>query len=395
MVSPSPTITAVRDNVDRIELGGKIVYLVGTAHVSRSSADLTEEVIREVRPDAVAVELCSARYESMKDPDRWKKTDIVQVIREGRAFVLMAQLILAAFQRKLGKELNIAPGAEMQRALNVATDLGIPTILADRDIRTTLKRTWATLGFRSCCTILIGILGGLFSSEKIDEAEIERLKSSDALEELMKDFTATLPTVRTALIDERDRYLASKIESAEGKTVVAIVGAGHVPGIKRWLGQTTDRAALEIIPPPSLTGRIIGWLVPASLIGLIFYGFLSAGAATSVDMLGTWAWTTGFWAALGSLVALAHPLTIGATFVVAPFASANPFIASGWIAGLVEAMIRRPTVGDFETIGDDISTIRGIWKNRVSRVLLVMITTNVLGSLGTIIGLSKLWSLTP
>ncbi len=394
MAMESVHTTNVRDNVDRIDLDNKTIYVVGTAHVSRSSADLAEEVIREIRPDAVAIELCASRHDSLKNPDKWKQTDIVRVIREGRAFVLMAQLILAAFQRKLGKDLEVAPGAEMIRAMSVAEELGIPTVLADRDIKTTLKRTWSTLGFRSAATLLYGMLAGLFSGDKIDQAEIERLKSTDALEDLMKDFTAALPTVRTALIDERDRYLAAKIRASHGKTIVAVVGAGHVPGIKRWIGESIDTASLEIVPPPRLSTRLIGWSIPLALVLLVIYGALQTGAHTSLDMLGAWAWATGFWAGIGSLVALAHPLTILSAFLVAPFAAANPFIASGWIAGLVEAMIRRPRVGDFETIGDDIATARGIWKNRVSRILLIMVTTNLFGSLGTIIGFSKLWSLT-
>jgi len=305
----------------------------------------------------------------------------------------MAQLILAAFQRKIGRELDVKPGEEMIRALGVAEEIGARTVLADRDIRTTLKRTWSTIGFRSFATICVSAFGGLFGHEKIDAAEVERLKSTDALEEVMKDFTATLPAVRVALIDERDQYLARSIANADGKTIVAVVGAGHVPGIKRWIGQAIDLARLEEVPPPPLSRRIIGWSIPALLLALIAYGFISAGSSASIDMLEAWAWTTSIWAAIGALVALAHPLTIIATFLVAPFAAANPFIASGWIAGIVEAMIRRPTVGDFESIGDDLTTFRGVWHNRVSRILLVMITTNILGSLGTILGLSKLWSI--
>lgn len=391
MSMQSLPITSVRENVDRIELGDKTIYLVGTAHVSQSSADLAEEIIRDVKPNAVAIELCHSRYDSLKNPDKWKKTDIVAVLREGRGYVLMAQLILAAFQKKLGKNLKVSPGAEMLRAMKVADELGIATVLADRDIKTTLKRTWHALGFRSLATIVAGLLQGLFGSEQIEEAEIERLKSADALEELMKDFTAALPTVRTALIDERDRYLAAKIGGAPGATVVAVVGAGHVPGIKRWLGSTIDVAALDVIPPEKLSRRIIGWSIPALLIGMLVYGFVSAGSGTSTEMLAAWAWTTAVWAAFGSMIALAHPVTVLAAFVVAPFAAANPFIASGWIAGIVEALIRRPTVGDFESIGDDIATVKGVWRNRVSRILLVMLTTNLFGGLGTVLGLGRLW----
>lgn len=382
-----------RKNVDRIEIGDRTIFLVGTAHVSRQSAELAAEVIGEVKPDTVAVELCAARAESLQNPDRWTNTDIVKVIREGRAWVLLAQLALAAFQKKLGSHLDVKPGAEMLRAMAAAREAGAGIIFADRDVRTTLKRTWAAIGPGSMFRIIGSIVAGLFTSEQISEAEIERLKSADALEELMRDFTAALPTVRTALIDERDQYLAARIQAAPGHRIVAIVGAGHVPGIKTWLGRSIDTAPLETIPPPRRSTQILGWLIPLLLVGLVAWSFFAAGSDSGTEAVEAWFWLTGIWAAAGAALAFGHPLTILSAFIAAPFTAANPFLASGWVAGLVEALIRRPRVGDFQTIADDLTSLRGIWRNRVSRVLLVMILTNLLGTLGTFHALGRLWSI--
>ncbi|RMG39308.1 MAG: TraB family protein, partial [Candidatus Dadabacteria bacterium] len=195
------------DNVELIRLDHKIIFLVGTAHISKKSAELVSDVIEQVRPDSVAVELCHSRYQSLKDPDRWKNMDIVSVIREGRAYVLVAHLLLASFQKKLGDQLDIKPGIEMLKAVEAAEKAGAETVLADRDVRITLKRIWASLDIWSMSKLIATMLGATISDTKIDEAEIERLKSADALEEAMREFSESLPKVRTALIDERDKYL--------------------------------------------------------------------------------------------------------------------------------------------------------------------------------------------
>ncbi|MCB0333336.1 MAG: TraB/GumN family protein, partial [Bdellovibrionales bacterium] len=335
-------IETIKDNVDLIQYDDRSIYIVGTAHVSEVSADLAEEVIREQCPDSVAVELCDARYTSLKNPDRWKDMDIVSVIRGGKSYVLLAQLMLAGFQKKLGDQLKIKPGAEMMRAIEVAEDIGSKTVLADRDIRTTLKRTWSSLGFFGMMKLLFSMIFGLFSTQEIDEKEIERLKESDALEELMKEFSDALPGVRTALIDERDQYLAGKIKAAPGNTVVAIVGAGHVPGIKSCFAKDIDLEKLEKLPKPKKLTKALAWFIPCLVLGMFIYGFSNSGAEKSYEMAATWFWWNGGLGALGSLLALGHPLTILAAFVASPFTSLNPFIAGGWVAGLVEALIRKP-----------------------------------------------------
>lgn len=385
---------SVQQNVDLITTAdGRSIYLVGTAHVSKQSADLAEEVIRKYRPDTVAVELCESRYESLQDPDRWKNMDIVSVIRQGRTYVLMAQLALAGFQKKLGDKLNVKPGAEMIRAIEIAKEVGSETVLADRNVRVTLKRTWAAMGFFSMMKVLFTIMAGLFGEHDIDEKEIERLKSSDALEELMKEFSEALPEVRTALIDERDQYLAAKIKAAPGNSVVAIIGAGHVPGIKQWFNKEIDLEKLEVIPPPRKLSRVISYLIPALVIGLIIAGFVTAGASTGIEMFAAWFWINATMGALGSLLALAHPLTILVTFLVSPFTSMNPFIAAGWVAGIVEAYIKKPRVSDLETIADDLSSLSGLYRNRVSRILMVVALTNLFGTIGTFMGIERIASI--
>lgn len=382
--------TNIKENLDLIRDDDREIYLVGTAHVSKSSVELAEEVLREIKPDTVAVELCDSRYRSLQDPNRWKNMDIVSVIREGKSYVLMAQLMLAGFQKKLGDQLDVKPGAEMMQAVAVAKEIEAELVLADRDIKTTLKRTWASLGFWSMLKLIFAMIAGLFSGEKIDEDEIERLKKADALEELMADFSEALPEVRTALIDERDQYLAQKIKEAPGKKIVAIVGAGHIPGIKQWFFKDIDLAKLSELPDKKSKAKLLAWIIPAVVLAVIAYGFYSAGVSKGVEMFAAWFWINGALGAFGSLLALAHPLTILSAFIASPFTSLNPLIAGGWVAGLVEAIIKKPRVSDLETIADDISTVGGWWQNRISKILLVIALTNLCGTIGTLIGLERI-----
>ncbi|NDC39553.1 MAG: TraB/GumN family protein, partial [Proteobacteria bacterium] len=391
--SASPVCTTLRPNVDLIEWQGRRFYLVGTAHISHSSVELTEEMIRSIRPDAVAVELCQSRFQALRDPQRWKNTDIVEVIRSGRSLLLIAQLLLAAFQRKLGKEINIKPGAEMLHAVGLAEELGIPIVLADREIKTTLKRTWAALTFLQRIKLLIQVPTKAIVGERIDSAEIEQLKEKDALDSALRELAQTFPGVQTALIDERDRYLASKIRDSQGSTVMAILGAGHIPGIRRYLDQPIDRAALETLPPPSKIKQLVGWGLSVAIVGLIVHGFLTFGTARGMEMAASWIVITGASAALGSALVFSHPLTVLVAFVGGPIAALAPVVRPGWFAGLSEAILRKPKVADLEAILDDLSSLRGIWRNRLSRILLIIILTNILGGVGALLAIGQIASL--
>lgn len=384
---------SAQENVDKLEVGDKTIYLVGTAHISQKSVELAEEMIRTIKPDSVAVELCNSRYESLKNPDRWKNTDIISVIKEGKAYVLLAQIMIAGFQKKLGDQLKVKPGAEMLRSAKVAEEVGANIVLADREVKTTLKRTWSNLGLWGMCKLVFTMFQGLLLDKKIDEAEIERLKSSDALEEMMAEFSKALPGVRTALIDERDSYLAEKIKHSPGKTVVAVIGAGHIPGIKREIFKEIDLSKLEVIPPKKIIWRVLGWALPLTFVALIAYGFFKSGANSSIAMLEAWFWFTGLSAGLGALLAFAHPVTILCAVGVTPLTSLHPMIAAGWVTGLVEAMLHKPRVSDFETVGEDVVTLKGFWRNRISRILLVVALTNFFGGIGKLFALGKVASL--
>lgn len=371
------------DNVHLFEHKGRKIYVVGTAHVSLKSTELVESVLRDIRPDTVAVELCAPRYKALRNPEEWKKTDIVQVIRQGKTFLLVAQLMLSGFQKKVGKKLGVKPGAEMLRAVEIADEIGAETVLADREVTITMRRTWSSLGFWGGMKVLWSLaLESLSETEELEVEEIERLKTADVLEEAMQDFARVLPQVRKSLIDERDQYLASKIAGAPGETIVAVVGAGHVPGIERYLNQDIDITPLEQLPVPSKWGKALAWAFPLAILALIIYGATTAGAAVGGKMAWDFIWITGAAGGIGSLLALAHPLTILAAIIGSPIGAAHPLIASGWIAGLVEATLRKPNVEDFEELQDEPITFRLFWRNRVTRVLLVVITTNLMVSLG-------------
>ena len=378
--------TEIESNVDLIEHEGRSFFIIGTAHVSKDSADLVERTIRDRNPDTVAVELCESRFESLSNPERWKETDIYTVIKSGRAYVLMAQLALSTFQKRLADEFGVRPGEEMHRAIKVSEETGAELSLVDREIRTTLKRAWATAGFWTLMKVLYQTILSTFHAQDISQEEIEKMKTGDELAVVLDEFSGSLPGVKVALIDERDQYLAQKILNSPGDTVVAVVGAAHVPGIKRAFGAAIDLEMLEELPPPKIIFKVIGWGIPLLVVGLIVAGFVTSGRETTEQMVMAWVLANGICAAIGTTLALAHPLTIITAFFAAPVTSLNPTIAAGWVCGLVEAWLRKPRVMDLERISDDLGSVRGIWKNRVVKVLLVVVLANLGSSVGTFIG---------
>jgi pheromone shutdown-related protein TraB len=388
-----PEITEVEPNVDLIEADGRSFYIVGTAHVSKSSADLVEKTIREIKPDTVCLELCDSRYETLSNPERWKQTDIYSVIKSGRAYVLMAQMALSSFQKKLAEEFGVRPGEEMHRAMQVSHETETDLSLVDREVRITLKRAWANAGFWSLIKIMVSLVTSTVAAKEISEEDIERLKDSDQLSMVIDEFSGSLPGVKTALIDERDQYLAAKILASPGKTLVAVVGAAHVPGIKRVFGSDIDLAALDEIPPPNKVFKMIGWGIPLVILALIVIGFITSGRETTEQMVIAWVLANGVAASIGTMVALAHPLTIVTAFIAAPITSLNPTIAAGWVCGLVEAYLRKPRVMDLENVGDDLTSVKGVWNNRVTKILLVVVLANLGSSIGTFVGAGWIVSL--
>ena len=375
------------ENVQRLTLDGREIILIGTAHVSRESADLVIKVISEERPDVVCVELCKARLDAIRQRDKWHETDIVKVIREKRASLLLSQLLMVSFQKKIAQKFNIKPGEEMIRAVGKAEEIGAEVVLADREVRITLLRAWRMMSFWSKMKVVPELILSLFIPEEITEEDIEKLKRHDMLEVALRTVGEKLPDLKTTLIDERDQYLAHTIGHAPGRKIVEVVGAGHVPGIVKNLGVDIDIEKINQIPPPSLWSKLAGWVFSGAIIGLFVAGFFYSGSQASMSMIKWWVVITATCSGLGALLLLAHPLTIAASAIAAPITTLHPLVAAGWVAGLTEATVRKPQVRDFLDLSDDITSIRGFFRNKITRILLLVAFVNVTTSIGTFIAI--------
>jgi pheromone shutdown-related protein TraB len=373
------------DNITRINLDGRELILIGTAHVSKQSAEQVKEVIEAERPDTVCIELDEQRYQSVMDSNKWKETDIFKVIKEKKATLLLMNLAISSFQNRLAKQFEIKPGQEMIQGIESAKETGANLVLADRNIQITFSRIWHNLGWIGKSQLLTSVFFSIFSRESITEEELEKMKSQDTLNAVLAEFTESFPKLKTPLIDERDQYLAQKIKDAPGKKIVAILGAAHVPGITKEIHNEHDLVALAQTPPKSVVPKILGWVIPVLLIAIVVYTFL-ANPTAGFDQAFSWILWTGTTAAIGAAIALGHPLAILSAFIAAPITTLHPLIASGWVSGIVQAYYRRPNIGDFEKLSEDVFTVKGFWRNKVTRILLVVVLTNLVGSLGAFIG---------
>jgi pheromone shutdown-related protein TraB len=370
--------------VTHVKVDDKDVYLVGTAHISKESVEDVHTTIEQVRPDAICVELCKARHQAMTQADNWRKMDIFKIIRQKKAVFLLAQLIMSSFYRRLGEKLGVQPGAEMLEGIHMAEQTGATLVLADRDIEITLKRVWGYLGFWSKLKLALQLVVSTLFTEKIDTDMIEQLKKQDQLEAIMAEFAERFPEIKRRLIDERDTYLAQKIRTAPGQTIVAVIGAGHIEGIRGQIHQDQPLDELMKLPPKSIWPAIFGWGIPLLIVALIAYGF-TKGTAHGFQNIYIWVLVTGSLAGVGAAMAFAHPLTILSAFVAAPITTLHPLLAAGWIAGIVQAFVKRPTVRDLEDLPEAIATVKGFWTNPVTRILLIIVLSNIGASIGVFI----------
>ncbi len=373
---------ALPERVTHVTVNDKDVYLVGTAHLSNESVEDVQTTVEMVKPDAIGVELCQGRYQAMTQAGNWSKMDIFKVVRQKKATFMLAQLVMTSFYRRLGEKLNIQPGAEMLKGIELAEDTGAELVLADRSIEITLKRVWGYLGFWNKVNLFSQLAAGILFREEIDSDMIEDLKKQDQLEAVMAEFADKFPEIKRRLIDERDTYLAQMIRTAPGKTIVAVVGAGHVAGMTEQIQQDQSLDELNELPPKSPWLKLVKWGIPLAIIALLFYGF-TKGAAHGIENIYIWLAVNGLLSALGAALAMAHPLAILSALVAAPLTSLNPFMAAGFVAGIVQAAIKKPTVSDLEDLPDAISTVKGFWTNPVIRILLVVFLANVGSVIGT------------
>jgi len=373
------------DSVRHVRVDDRDVYLVGTAHVSRQSVTDVRNAVEALRPDSICVELCASRHRALMDPEGWRKMDIMRVIREKKTPFLLAQLALSSFYRKLGDQLGIKPGADMAEGVRLAKETGAELVLADREVEITLKRTWRHLGLWENLKMVGQLLMGLVMSDKVDDELVESLKQKDQMEILMHAFADEFPQVKRRLIDERDVFLAQKIRQAKGQKILAVVGAGHVDGIVRHIQADIPLQPLLELPPKSSLSTVVKWGVPMVILVLIAWGFLKEGQAHAMESAIIWVGLNSSLAGLGAILAMAHPLTVLTAMVASPLTSLNPMIAAGFVAGFVQALLRRPTVADLEDLPQAITTLKGFWTNPLCRILLVVALVNLGSSLAAFV----------
>jgi len=376
------------------------IILVGTAHISQRSVDEVRSVIEEYQPEVVAVELCQRRYDGITKKDTWENTPVTSLLKSNNAYFLLAQTFLASIQRRLGHEYGVEPGSEMIAAIHEAERFKKEIALIDRDIAITLKRAWKKMSFREKFRVFWEFLKAMigFEEEDLEELDIEELMDQDMISTMLEEFGHIAPSVTTVLIHERDTYIAQKIRdiAEEKKRVVAVVGAGHLQGIKDYLTtkhEPVDISALEVVPTKRVNVlKILGYAIPVLFVALIGYAFISQGFGLASQMFLWWFLINGICSAIGTIIARAHPLSILTAFVAAPVTSLNPAIAAGWVAGYVEAKLRTPTVKDFKQLSK-LESIRDFWKNKVIRLLLVVALANVGSMIGTIVAFPYIASL--
>ncbi len=374
----------MEENLFHLTIENKEIYLLGTAHVLDKSKEEVEKYIVEIDPDTVCIELCEARYNSLKDENRWKDLDIVKVIKEGKAFLLLANMILSSFQKRIGKNLQAKPGLEMIEAVKLATEKDKNIVLVDRDVNITLKRAWTLSNFSEKMKIIEVLLESIFSNEKIEKDEIESLmKDGDMITEMMNELSNKLPKVKEVLIDERDYYIANKIYNSEGKKILAVVGKGHINGIVKYLEEKRFEKStkeLETIPKSSKL-KIGPYIFGLLLIAIFVLGFMK-GTKVGVDMLYAWIIASGITTSIAALLVMAHPITIILSWLAAPIKLILPPVSAGIFLAPIEAILRKPRVIDFENLSEDITTFKGFIKNRVTRILLLFASV----TMGAIIG---------
>ncbi len=376
-------------NIKRLVLNEREFILIGTAHISQESINEVKQYIEEEKPDCVAIELDDGRYSSLKNPESWRNLDIIKVLKEKRGWVLIANLVLASFQKRMGADVGVKPGEEMKAAADKCEELGIKTAMVDRPIQTTLRRAWAKNSFWGKCKLLGVLMSALFEDEDISSEDIEKLKNTNEMDQMMSELANYLPGVKTVLIDERDQYLASSIWQTEGKKVIAVLGAGHLPGVEKHLNafaastEKPDTEEISQVPPPGLLGKIIGWAIPVAIVALIAASAVKGGASAAFDQFLYWWLINGTLSALGAIIALAHPITVVVCFMGAWLTSLCPLIGIGIVAGIVQAWVYKPKVEDLQNMNTDVSTLKGWYKNRILRVLLVFLLSSIGSSIGT------------
>ncbi len=390
-MTASPTTSG---NYTCLRVDDKEIILVGTAHISQDSVDTVIRTIDEVIPDTVCVELDNQRYQSLINKKGWESLNLKELIKKKQVPFLLTNLALSSYQKRMGLHTGVKPGAELAAAAQTAEERGMEVELIDRNIRTTLLRVWRKTGLWNKMKVVASLFGSLFEKQELNEEELAKLRESDTLSSMLDEMGKLLPSVKQILVDERDTYMAYHIRNAPGEKVLAVVGAAHLPGIIQLLQgdeiSPETIAEISIVTPKTTFSKMIPWLIPGIVIALFIGGFFFGNRDQLANAATAWILANGLFSALGALLALGHPLTILSAFVAAPLTSLNPTIGAGFVTGLVQSFVAAPTVHDMEHVGDDLTTFKGWWQNRLARVLLVFLFSSIGSSIGTFVALGWL-----
>ena len=369
------------------------IILLGTAHISQESVDLVRSTIAAEKPDSVCVELDENRLKALEEGDRWKNLDIKDVIKKRQMSSLIVNLLLSSYQKKMGESTGVEPGSELKACVEEARACGANVILADRDVKITLRRSWASTPFFRKIKLTASLMGAIFETEKVSEEELSKMKEQDTLSVMMEDFGREFPEIKQILISERDQFLAGRIIKAEGKKVLAVVGAGHLNGIKTIIENKVvlpSEDDLCKIPPSSNLVKIIGWGIPAAIILSLIYIGIKFGPAAFADNAIFWVLATGVPAFIGATIALAHPLAIIAALFLAPLTTLHPILGVGMFTGFIQAYFCPPRVFEMESVSEDIWKPSRWWKNRFTKIILAFFIPGLLTSVGSFVGIGKI-----
>ncbi len=374
----------MESNIIQINYQDKLITLIPTAHVSKNSVELVNETIDEVKPDCICIELDQDRYNTLTEPEKYRNTDIVKIIKDKQVGMMLVNLILANYQRKLAVNLNNKSGSEMLAAISKAKENNITLVMADRKIKTTFARIWSNQNFFDKIKLLTGIISAIFDDEKLSEEDIAQLQDKDMLNAALNEISQQFPKIKEVLVDERDKYLAYKIKHAPGKNIVAVLGAAHCVNVPNYIQQDYSIAEYDKIKEKTKLQKMSGWIIPILIVVAIILCF-RVDSNVGLKQIESWILINGSLSAIGVLIAGGHLVSALVAFIAAPITSLNPLLAAGWFAGLLEAKICKPTVADFDSLSEDLNTFKGFRTNKVTKILLVVALANLGSTLGTFI----------
>ena len=372
------------EDIKVIKIDNREFYLLPTAHVSKESVNKLIELTDNYKFDTICVELDIQRYNNIINPKRWEDTNIIDIIKNKQVSFLITNIILSSFQNRIAKHLDTKSGQEMITAIQIAKDGNIELNLIDRSIKVTFLRIWRKSSFIDKCKLIVSIINSIFDDSDISEEDINLLMKEDILQAALKDMGNTFPIIKEVLLDERDRYLAYKIKESKGDKILVVIGAAHYQGVINNLNIDDDIDELDIIGKGSFIGRVLPYIIPLFIILVVFFTLFNSLDA-GIQQVQLWFIYNSLFSAIGAMLAGGHLLSIIVAFIVAPFTSLNPLVAAGWVVGIVEANIRKPKVVDFNTLSDAFSSIRLLYSNRITRLVLVIAFTNLFSTIATFI----------